>query len=107
MTLSLPGNKTPSGNVNLSSVSSSKNVLIVELYALLNHGSVLQNFKKPTYFPNDVPKKTLLTQTLAAKALRKKFVNAIYLSVHVCKFQLPAPPLIERFTFFSFPVAKK
>ena len=93
MTLSLPGNKTPLGNVNLSSVSS-KNVLLVELHALLNHRRVLQNFEKPTYFPNDVPKKTLLTQTLAAKPLRKFrqrhslslspfiYVNSSYLVLH-------------------------
>lgn len=80
MTLSLPGNKTPSRKVNLSSVSS-KNVLLVELHALLNHRRVLQNFEKPTYFPNDVPKKTLLTQTLAAKPF-KKISSTSHLSLH-------------------------
>ena len=102
MALSLPvgNNKAPSQNVNLSSVSWRN----VDLYTLLNHGNVLQIFKKPTYFLNGVPTKTLLTQTLAAKALRS-FVNVIYLPVYR-QVLLPSP-LIKRFTLFSFPEAKK
>ena len=77
ITLSLPLFKAPTGKVNLSSVSSRMFALLLELNMhavspLINLCRIARRKNKQTYFPYDVPKKTLLSQTLAAKALRKK-----------------------------------
>ena len=105
ITLSSPIRSAPVGKLNLSSVSSRIRLLFVELKprTVVRTDNVVQ-MTSDTNFPKDVLRNTSFSQTLAAKAV---IIGRHRRALRSIKRDLPSPPLMDRLTDFSEPVALK
>ena len=99
MTLSLPSNTTPSGNVKMSSVSS-------KLYVSLNHGSVLQIFKK-NILPKRCTQENTVSPDTGSKSFKRKCRQCSFISPFIYVILVTCSSIDRKIHTFLIPSSQK
>ena len=105
MTLSLPGNNAPSGNINLLSISS-KNVVIVELYVFVKPRKRSSEFHETNLLPKRCTQEITVHPDTGNKRYKKNFVNVIYL-VHSYTENLDTSSINRKIHTFLIPCSQE